>query len=140
MEGLGAGLAALAFWLFAAAVIVAGIWDKARKRDAQHETLRRLIESGKPVDEALLAKLLGSRIALTDHVLGIVGIVVLSLAPGVAILAWFVGQDEREALLGLTGVAGLLACFGIGLLVASRYARRSKADDEAGYGSPPESH
>jgi hypothetical protein len=99
-----------------------------------------MIESGKPVDRALMDKLLGSRIALTDHVLRIGGIVVLSLAPGVAILAWFVGQGEREALPGLTGVAGLLAFFGIGLLIASRYARRSQAEDDAGAGSLPKSH
>jgi uncharacterized membrane protein (DUF4010 family) len=96
-----------------------------------------MIESGKPVEQALMDKLLGGRIALTDHALRIAGIVVLSLAPGVAIFAWFIGQDEREALLGLTGVAGLLACFGIGLLVASRYARRSQAVDGAVVGSLP---
>ena len=43
---LGAGLAALAFWGFIASVVVAGIWYDIRKRDAQHETVRRIVESG----------------------------------------------------------------------------------------------
>ena len=50
MEGISVseGLAALGFWTFIAAIIVAGIWDGIRKREAQHETLRRMIESGQP--------------------------------------------------------------------------------------------
>ncbi len=38
MEGLGAGLSALAFWGFIAAVVVAGIWYSVRERQAQYET------------------------------------------------------------------------------------------------------
>ena len=59
MEGLGAGLSALAFWGFIAAVVVAGIWYSVRERQAQYETLRRIIESGQPADEALVDKILG---------------------------------------------------------------------------------
>ena len=46
---LGAGLAALGFWLFIAVVVIGGIWDGARKREAKHESLRRIIESGQQV-------------------------------------------------------------------------------------------
>ena len=55
---LGAGLAALAFWGFIATVVVAGIWYDIRKREAQQETLRRMFESGRPMDDALMDKLL----------------------------------------------------------------------------------
>ena len=55
---LGAGLAALAFWGFIAAVVVSGVWFDIRKREAQHETVRRIIESGKPIDDELMDKLL----------------------------------------------------------------------------------
>ena len=49
--GLGAGLGAIGFWLFIAAVVVAGIWFYVRKREAEHETLRRMIdESGRNID------------------------------------------------------------------------------------------
>ena len=49
--GIGAGLAALAFWGFIAAVVVAYYWDSIRKRDAQHETVRRALESGQQLDQ-----------------------------------------------------------------------------------------
>ena len=58
MEGIF-GLAALGFWLFVAAAAVAGIWDGVRRRDAEHETLRRMIESGKQPSPELVDKLLG---------------------------------------------------------------------------------
>ncbi len=44
MEGLGKGLEALAVFLFLAAFSLGGIWYRVRKREAQHETLRRMIE------------------------------------------------------------------------------------------------
>ena len=54
----GAGLAALGFWLFIGITVAVGVWGSIRRRDAQHETLRRAIESGQPIDENLTDKLL----------------------------------------------------------------------------------
>ena len=54
MDGIGGGLAALAFWGFIGSIVVAGIWYGIREREAQHETFRRVIESGQPVDQALM--------------------------------------------------------------------------------------
>ncbi len=56
--GTGAGLAALGFWLFIGLAVASGAWNSMRKRESQHETLRRIIESGQPVDEDLANKLL----------------------------------------------------------------------------------
>lgn len=63
MQGfsLGAGLAALAFWGFIASVAVAGIWYDIRKKESRQETIRRLVESGQPIDDSLMEKLLSSR-------------------------------------------------------------------------------
>lgn len=58
--GLGAGLASLAFWGFVATAVVAGVWENIRKRDAQHETVRRLLESGQPINQDLLDKLISA--------------------------------------------------------------------------------
>ena len=62
LNSIGAGLAILAFWGFIASVSVAGIvaaiWDGIRKREAQHETVRRLIESDQTIDHELVDKLL----------------------------------------------------------------------------------
>ena len=51
MDGIGGGLAALAFWGFIASVVVAGIWYGLRERQAQYDTLSRMIESGQTIDE-----------------------------------------------------------------------------------------
>lgn len=125
METIGAGIAALAFWGFIAAVVVAGVWDGAKKREAQHETLRRMIESGKPLDETLVRKLMIGEPKRPDRDLGIGAIIVLAAAVGLAVLAVFLDRDA------LFGVAGLVGCIAAGLGAASAYARRTRDDDGA---------
>ena len=129
-EGLGAGLAALAFWGFIAAMVVGGIWDGAKKRDAQHETLRRMIESGKPVDEALMTRLMVGEPKRADRDLAVGAIIVFSVALGLGVLSLAVGRDG-EPLIELLGVAGLVACIAAGLWGASIHARRTRREDDA---------
>jgi hypothetical protein len=129
-SGLGAGLASLAFWGFIAAMVVGGIWDGARKRDAQHETLRRLIDSGKPVDEALMKRLMVGEPKRADRDLGIGAIIVFSIAVGLGVLSMALG-DDGEPLIELLGVAGLVACLAAGLWGASIHARRTRREDDA---------
>lgn len=130
MEGMGAGLAAIGFWLFIAAIVVAGIWDGVRKREAQHETLRRLMESGQPVDHELIDKILGGERRISRD-LKVAAQITLAAAPGLALLGAFLGLIEREAFMALLGVSALVGCVGIGLLVAARYAERTEANDDA---------
>lgn len=133
MDGLGTGLGALAFWGFLSVVVGGGIWYGLRERQAQHETLRRIIESGQPIDEALVDKVLGGDKRL-DRDLRIAGLIVIMIAPGLAVLAWFISQLSAPWLMPLLGVAGLVAFVGIGLLVAASFAARSYRDGDA---SPP---
>src|SRR5688500_15427186 len=42
---------ALGFWIFIAAIIVAGIWSKSRREAEKHETLRRMVEKTGTIDE-----------------------------------------------------------------------------------------
>ena len=130
MEGMiiqtGAGLAAMGFWLFIAAIIVAGMWYDIRKRETQQETLRRLLESGQPVDDALLDRLTAAASggsARLSRELTVWGVVVLAVAPGLALLAWFVALQYAPALYPILGAALLVGCTGIGLLIAARFAR-----------------
>ncbi|MDP6552171.1 MAG: hypothetical protein QF574_08280 [Arenicellales bacterium] len=81
--GIGAGLGAIAFWGFLAVCVAAGIWDSIRKREAQHETLRRLIESGQPIDQELMDRLLG-RDKRLDRDLKAAGLITVFCAPGTA--------------------------------------------------------
>lgn len=129
MDGLGAGLAALAFWGFLAAVVVGGIWYGLRERQAQFDTLARIIESGQKIDEALVDRVLGSDKQF-DRNLKVGGLIALFAAPGVAILGWFISKIAEEALFPLLGVSALAIFVGAGLLVASKVAeRRSRIDD-----------
>ena len=82
MDSVGTGLAALAFWGFIASMVVAGIWDGARKREAEHETLRRMIDGGKPLDEALLTRLMVGAPKRPHRDLAIGAIIVFSVAVG----------------------------------------------------------
>lgn len=131
MEGVAAGLGAMAFWAFLAAVVVAGIWYSSRERETQHETLRRIIESGQAVDEALVDRVFRtSRNRRPDRDLRIAGAIVLSAAFGLAMLGLFVGVAEPGARLPMYGIAALVASIGIGLFVASWFAGRGDRDDE----------
>jgi len=128
MEGtyLVTGLGSFGFWLFVAVIVVAGIWARVRKRDVEHETLRRLLESGQQIDPRLVDKLAlpvennAEQMALN---LKTGGIVALFMAPGLALLGWFIGQQSDRALLPLLGVAALIACIGAGLMVAAAVIR-----------------
>ncbi len=87
--GTGAGLAALGFWLFVGLAVVAGAWDSVRKREAQHETLRRIVESGQTVDEHLADRLLSntteSKSLARDLRVG--GLILGCIAPGMTAMA-----------------------------------------------------
>jgi hypothetical protein len=130
MNSLGGGLAALAFWGFLAAVVVGGIWYGLRERQAQYDTLSRMIESGKPVDQAVVDKILGGNVR-PDRGLKIAGLITLFVAPGLVVLGWALGKVEDGVLQPLLGVAGLVAFVGVGLLVAGKFAERSLKEDEA---------
>jgi hypothetical protein len=128
MEGLGAGLAALAFWGFIAAVVVGGIWYAVREKEAQHETLRRMIDSGKELDEEAISRVFKEN-SRPDRDLKIGGIIAASAAPGLAVLGWFLRSVSDEAFHALLGVGGLVAFVAVGLLIAAKVAEKSYADE-----------
>jgi hypothetical protein len=114
-----------------AALVVMGIWDGVKKRETQHETLRRMLESGKPVDEALLTRLMGGEVKRPDRELVVAAIVVFSIAAGLGVLAAFLSGLAPKAVMPLLGAAGICACLAGGFLVASAYVRRARVEDEA---------
>lgn len=120
-----ASYGALGFWLFLAAIIVAGIWFDARKRESQQETLRRIVESGQKIDSAMIDKLLaaggGSR---ADQDLKVGGLITLSVAPGLAILGYFLAQLQEELFGVLLGVSLLVGLAGAGLYLAGKMSER----------------
>ncbi len=130
--GVGGGLAALAFWMFIAAVVIGGIWDSIRKREAQHETVRRIIESGQQIDQQLIDKLLSlsdGRSKRLDRDFKITALCILPTAVGMAFFAGILGSYYPGYLMPLLGVAALLACIGIGFWVAANYVARWYIED-----------
>ena len=131
--GLGAGLASIAFWGFLSVAVIAGIWEKIRKRDAQHETVRRMIESGQPLNQEILDKLVnaskgGSR--RLDRDLKLTAMYTLPAAVGLAVFGMILGTKYPKALLPLLGAAALVGCIGIGFLVAAKIVERWYVEDD----------
>lgn len=132
--GLGAGMAALAFWLFIAAVSVAGIWDGIRKREAKHETIRRLVESGKDIDSELMDKLMGltdNKSERPDRMFFITGLWILPVAVGLIALAFALGTFSEEGKMAVLGVSAMLGVLGVGFLLASKIIGRWYTDDNS---------
>jgi hypothetical protein len=137
MQGfsLGAGLAALAFWGFIASVVVAGIWYDIRKREAQHETVRRLVESGQPINQELMDKLLAlsdGKSKRLDRDFKITGLIILPVAVGLALFGVILGSAFPQSQIPLLGSAALVGCVGLGFLGVSKIVERwYMADDDS---------
>lgn len=120
-------LAALGFWLFLAAVIVAGIWYDAREKETKQETLRRIVESGNNIDQAVIERILGENSADTlDRDLRIAAYITLSAGVGLLLLGLALGRVDSNALNALMGVSGLVFSVGAGLFIASKLAEKSR--------------
>lgn len=131
MGSTAAGLGALGFWMFIAAVVVAGIWYDIRRRESQQETLRRVVESGKEIDREVLDKILssgGSKDLARD--LKVSSLIVVFVAPGLAVLGWFLRTVSEEAMTALLGVSFLMGFVGAGLWFAARLVERGYAENQ----------
>lgn len=129
MEGIF-GLAAFGFWMFVAAAVVAGVWDGVRKREAEHETLRRMIESGKQPDNEMIDKLLGHKKEPARD-LRVAGLIVSFVAPGLALMGLMISFVNEDALMPLLGIALLVGFVGAGLLTASKFLERANRNDSS---------
>ena len=129
---VAASLGALGFWLFIAAVVVAGIWFDVRRRESQQETLRRVVESGQHIDSAMIDKIVsaGGGPSRIDRDLKVAGLIVIFVAPGLAILGWFLSSLREELWGVMLGVALMVGFVGVGLLVASKVAERWYLEDQ----------
>jgi hypothetical protein len=128
MGDFGFGMASVAFWAFLAAVVVGGIWSSIREKEARHETLRRIIESGKDVDADVVDRIMktGDK---TEADLKVGGYITMSVAPGLVLLGYVLqvatGNDQIFTI--MLGVGGLVFFVSIGLLVAAQVAQRKNA-------------
>lgn len=125
-------LAGLGFWLFLAAVVVAGIWFDNRKRESQQETLRRVVESGQKLDQEMIDKMLAASAGSTraDRDLRISGLITMFTAAGLAIFGWFLSRFNEKILGLMIGVSLLVAFVGVGLFVAGKVSERWYREDK----------
>ena len=126
-----AGLAALGFWLFLAAIVVANVVAASRRRESQQETLRRVVESGQHLDVAVIDRMLGVSAAnkRADRELKVAGIIVMFVAPGLLVLGWFLGRFNDKIFDTMLGVGSLVMLVGIGLYVAGMMSKRWQRQD-----------
>jgi hypothetical protein len=127
MEGLGFGLAAFAFWGFIASCVVGGIWYAIREKEAQHETLRRIIESGKDIDAEVIDQVMNDG-GKSEKDLKVGGFITMSVAPGLALLGYVLGSatGNEQVFTILLGVSGLVFFVAVGLLVAAKVTAEPK--------------
>ena len=121
-------LIGVAFWIFLAVVVVAGIWYAfARNRETQ-KTIRLAIEKGMQLDPALIDKLVTRKSGKPeDYYIG--GFTTIAVGIGLLILGYFVGRIEPAAFFPLVGVGMLVGLIGISLIACAILVvgRREKA-------------
>ena len=128
MEGLGFGLAAFAFWGFIASCVVGGIWYAIREKEAQHETLRRIIESGKDIDADVIDQVMNDG-GKSEKDLKVGGYITIFVSPGLALLGYVLGRatGNDQVFTILLGVSGLVFFVAVGLLVAAKVTAEPKS-------------
>ena len=132
-------IGAAAFWIALAAFLISGSYFHFRREKLRQETLLRLVERTGQIDEQQIKAIFPPPPPMPAHVWGppeypdgrrilkVFGTVVLSLGAGLAIFSWVlleIGEPglQDNAQLGFAWSA-LIACFGIGLIVAARFVR-----------------
>jgi hypothetical protein len=141
-------LGAAAFWIALAAWLIAGQIQRTRREHQRHETLLRMIERTGKLDEEQIKLICPPPAPLPPHwfarpeppdgrrALKIFGTIALSLAVGLAVFfaiwqEWGTEAQRADAVVGFAWAA-LIACLGVGLLIASRFVRPPLGSRERG--------
>ena len=117
----------VAFWVFVAIVVVAGVWlAYARNRETQ-KTIRLAIEKGMHLDPALINTLVvRKQDKPEDYWVG--GVICVAIGVGLPILGFFVGRMAPPAFFPIVGAGILVGLIGVGLIVSGiLVGRRGKA-------------
>ena len=91
------------------------------------------MESGQHIDAAVVEQLVKASgdSSRTDRDLKVSGLIMVFIAPGLAVLGWFLSFINDKAFIALLGVAVLVLFIGAGLLAAAAVARRWQEEDRA---------
>jgi len=122
---------AFGFWLFIAALVVAGYWKEMRQEAEKHETLRRMMDKTGAVDEAKLKELFNSAVDQNSkpgggyRALRITGTIIMFIGGAIAIFCLAVAtlfDGDRSHALAASVVAVGISVVGAGVFVSSRFA------------------
>jgi len=116
-------LVGVAFWLFIASIIVAGIWlAHARNKETQ-KTIRLAIEKGVPLDPAMIDKLVVRQSGNPeDYYIG--GYICIACAIGLPIFGYFIGRIAPQAFYPIVGAGVLVGLVGISLIICGKVLNR----------------
>lgn len=131
---VGNAIAVAATLLAIAGVLIAIITSNQKNHQAKLEFLRGAMERGVELNAELIDKVMRpNRTATTRQPLPpgqgarLAGILVIAFGVGYAIFALFIAAIAPSARLPMLGVACMLGCIGIGLLVVSRVLRSGRS-------------
>lgn len=115
----------VAFWIFLAIVVAAGIWfAKAQNREMQ-KTIRLAIEKDVQLDAALVDKLLpGKTVKPEGFYIG--GFISTAVGLGLPILGYFIGRIAPDYFFPIVGSGILVGLIGISLIGCGMLVSRRK--------------
>jgi hypothetical protein len=120
---LAAIVPAVAFWIFVAIVVVAGVASAAFRHQETQKTIRQAIESGQKLDPETLDRILQSgrpKGPPPRNFFLVAGVMMLAIAAGLVAIGVATSQTNPAQLYPGLGAGAMVGCLGLGLLVAGR--------------------
>jgi len=115
-------LVPLAPFIMVAVIVVVPAWLKSRERREMQETVRTAIEKGQPLPpeliEALTKEVKGPKVSSAQRDIRI-GVILLSVGAGLALLGAALRVVEDEAFYALLGSAAIPATIGVAFVILS---------------------
>jgi hypothetical protein len=113
------------FWLFIAAIAVAGISAQFFKHRETQKTIRQAIDKGQALDADTLSQLVAATSPPVPNRRGLVfvGVLLLCIGVGIGLIGWFGSFDKPEMLHQGLGAASLVCLLGLPFLIAAWMAK-----------------
>jgi len=130
---IGNAIAVAGALLAIAGVLIAIITSSQKNKQAKLDFLRSAVERSATLDPQLVERIMRPETAAAGRQLPrgkgalVAGIIVIAFGIGYALLAYFVSLVAPDARLPMLGVACLIGCIGIGLVVVSKVLRSERS-------------
>lgn len=115
---------ALAFWGFVTLVGLSIVWTSHLNRRDVERTIRHAIERGLPLDAQAIRQFKSGSPAQTAPYFIVAGVMLMSIALGLAVFAIIIAPEEPDTLLPLIGIAAFIAFPGLATTLSGFWLRR----------------